>query len=65
MGSIAAESARRPGTEAGGASCQRPEDLEVVGDTRYVNIQHSAADDGDATWAIARQPTMHDQKGHE
>ena len=33
--------------------------------TLYVNIQHSAADDGDATWAITRQGTDHKKdKGH-
>ena len=33
--------------------------------TLYVNIQHSAADDGDATWAITRQGTDHrEEEGH-
>jgi len=28
-------------------------------DTLYVNVQHSAADDGDATWAISKRNTKH------
>lgn len=33
--------------------------------TLYVNIQHSAAEDGDATWAITRQGTDHRKnQGH-
>ena len=34
-------------------------------DTLYVNIQHSAADDGDATWAISKKRRdHHDRDDH-
>jgi len=33
-------------------------------DTLYVNVQHSAAEDGDATWAISKGHKNHNRKDH-
>lgn len=107
VGPIDAANARESGSEHGGTSYQRPEDLEIIGDTLfvaitegprdamtetdpaatnfgqlefkselyegrviainldthtlYVNVQHSAAEDGDGTWAIRKTgPKHHD-----
>jgi hypothetical protein len=45
LGPIDASDARRSGTLAGGASYQRPEDVEVIGDTLYVAITEGPRDE--------------------
>ena len=45
LGPIAADNARQSGTDFGGASYQRPEDLEIIGDTLYVAITEGPRDE--------------------
>ena len=45
LGPIDASHARESGTEFGGASFQRPEDLEIIGDTLYVAITEGPRDE--------------------
>jgi len=45
LGPIDAFDARRAGTQIGGASYQRPEDLEIIGDTLYVAITEGPRDE--------------------
>jgi len=44
VGPIDAENARVSGTEFGGQSYQRPEDLEIIGDTLYVAVTEGPRD---------------------
>ena len=45
LGPIDAANARQSGTDFGGASYQRPEDLEIIGDTLYVTITEGPRDE--------------------
>lgn len=45
LGPIDAANARQSGTDFGGASYQRPEDLEIIGDTLYVAITEGPRDE--------------------
>jgi len=45
LGPIDSFDARRSGTQFGGASYQRPEDLEIIGDTLYVAITEGPRDE--------------------
>lgn len=45
LGPIDALNARQSGTDFGGASYQRPEDLEIIGDTLYVAITEGPRDE--------------------
>ena len=45
LGPIDALDARNSGTQMGGASYQRPEDLEIIGDTLYVAITEGPLDE--------------------
>ena len=45
LGPIDAAHARESGTDFGGASYQRPEDLEIIGDTLYVAITEGPRDE--------------------
>ncbi|RLA46662.1 MAG: hypothetical protein DRR06_04540 [Gammaproteobacteria bacterium] len=45
LGPIDAATARESGSEAGGASYQRPEDLEIIGDTLYVAVTEGPRDE--------------------
>lgn len=45
LGPIDASNAREAGTAAGGVSYQRPEDLEIIGDTLYVAITEGPRDE--------------------
>jgi len=45
LGPIDAENARIAGSEVGGQSYQRPEDLEIIGDTLYVAITEGPRDE--------------------
>jgi len=45
LGPIDAANARIAGTQAGGQSYQRPEDLEIIGDTLYVAITEGPRDE--------------------
>jgi hypothetical protein len=46
LGPIDPATARQSGTEAGGTSYQRPEDVEIIGDTLYVAITEGPRADG-------------------
>jgi secreted PhoX family phosphatase len=45
LGPIDAANARQSGTDFGGASFQRPEDVEVIGDTLYVAVTEGSRDE--------------------
>ena len=45
LGPINASTARQSGSKAGGASYQRPEDLEIIGDTLYVAVTEGPQDE--------------------
>ena len=45
LGPISAENARASGTAVGGVSYQRPEDLEIIGDTLYAAITEGSRDE--------------------
>ena len=45
LGPIDASNARASGSEFGGQSYQRPEDLEIIGDTLYVAVTEGARDE--------------------
>lgn len=60
VGPIDASNARRSGTEFGGQSYQRPEDVEVIGNTLYVAITEGPRDAATKDGALAFQKELYE-----